>query len=164
MTVSELRTQIREAWAHAKYPDDARISDEASPRAMQVASFFHGKHWKDIALETLRACPGDASACLECMSAGAFQYYVPAYMLIALDRHENREEPSYSQAWTIAASAVYNLNPPPFGRFKIERLTLFSLPQRRAVTEYLRFIAGNCEEDYPMDEPRRALVYWLNSV
>jgi uncharacterized protein DUF6714 len=162
MTIDELRTQIHDAWAHAKHPGDAHISSAASLDAMQVASFFRSRDWKDITLETLGAYPGDASACLKCMSAEAFHYYVAAYMLIALDRYENHKAPS-TQTWAIATSAVYNLNPPPFGLFKRERVTLFSEDQKRAVERFLWFIAAKLPEDYPMNEPARARAYWSDA-
>ena len=161
MTVSELRSLIQDAWSDAKHPGDIDTSADPGSEAMQVVSFFRGKAWKDITLEALRTYPGDASKCLNYMSAVAFRYYIPAFMLMALDKYE--DQGSSAEAWVIAASAVYSLGTLSADLFK-SRVAAFSVFQRKTIVEFLRFIACNCSEDYPMDEPQRAYVHWLSVI
>jgi len=159
MNTFELRTLIQEAWEETQFTEQESDQNVESPEAGQVASFFSGRNWKGVSFDELLAFPGDATACLRHMSAETFQQFVASFMLIALDHYENSERQG-TQAWAIATSAVYNLAPPPFGRFKNERLSFFTIKQKRAVIEFLRYIACCHSEDYPMDEPNHALFYW----
>lgn len=91
--VEELRRLVEAAFAKRPYPGDDRIAD-SDPRyedyeGHAVTRFHRGKHWREITLPHLRGdYGGDASACLAFMTPDGWRYYLPAYLLIALDRKE----------------------------------------------------------------------------
>jgi hypothetical protein len=91
--VEDVRRAIESAFEARPYPGDDRIAD-SDPRyedyeGHAVARFHRGKNWQKITLRHLRdVYGGDASACLAFMTAEGWRYYLPAYLLIALDRKE----------------------------------------------------------------------------
>ena len=162
MTPSEIRALIEEAWASSEYPGDSKIAyDKAgyNLECKQVADFFRGKKWNNVTLSALRAYRGDASACLHFMSATAFRYYLPAYMLIAID--------DYSDADVVADSAVNALAPAapgPLREFWVERVSGLSPKQSKAIVEFLSFMQAEHAEDYPVHGPKDALRHWTSAV
>jgi hypothetical protein len=89
----DLRRAIESAFAPRPYPGDDRIAD-SDPRyesyeGHAVTRFHRGKHWREITLGHLREeYGGDATACLAFMTAEGWRYYLPAYLLIALEWEE----------------------------------------------------------------------------
>jgi hypothetical protein len=162
MAPSELRTLVERAWEGSVYPGDVNIAYDGEGHnleCIQVADFFRGKRWNDVTLGSLKSYRGDASACLYFMSVDAFRYYLPAYMLIALD--------NYAEADVVADTAVNALTPQPLGplqKFWAERLAGFSPKQREAIVAFLRFMASEHGEDYPLHGPKDALRHWTSAV
>ena len=87
---ADVRRQVELAFAERAYPEDDRIAD-SDPRyddyeGHAVARFHRGKHWEEITLGHLREdYEGDATACLAFMTPEGWAYYLPAYLLVALD-------------------------------------------------------------------------------
>jgi hypothetical protein len=55
-----------------------------------VTDFHRGKDWREITLRHLfDDYPGDQTACLAFMEPEGWRYYLPAYLLIALDWNES---------------------------------------------------------------------------
>jgi hypothetical protein len=81
---------IEAAFAERPYPGDDRIAD-SDPRyedyeGHAVARFHRGKSWQEVTRASLeQQYPGDATACLAFMTPEGWQYYLPAYLLIALE-------------------------------------------------------------------------------
>ena len=158
MSPVEIRTLIEDAWSGTEYPGHDRIAYDTSLEGLQVAQFFRGRKWKTITLAVFETYSGDSSACLCFMLPDGFRYYLPAYMLIAVDE--------YPDADVTADSAVYALTPPasltePLWR---ERSNLFSADQRTAIVAFLKFMETSRGTDYPVHSPRDALPYWSNAV
>jgi hypothetical protein len=92
-SVGVLRRRITDAFADRPYPGDDRIAD-SDPRyddyeGHAVARFHRGKQWREITLTHLREeYAGDATACLAFMTPDGWRYYLPAYLLIALEWDE----------------------------------------------------------------------------
>lgn len=88
--VEELRRSIESAFAARPYPGDDRIAD-SDPRYERyeghgITRFHRGKSWREITLRhLLEDYDGDPSACLAFMTAEGWRYYLPAYLLIALE-------------------------------------------------------------------------------
>jgi hypothetical protein len=91
--VAVVRRHVERAFADRAYPGDEQIAD-ADPRyadyeGHMVTAFHRGKHWQDISLRhLLDEYPGDPSACLAFMTAEGWRYYLPAYLLMALEWDE----------------------------------------------------------------------------
>lgn len=91
--IGELQRTITDAFGDRPYPGDDRIAD-SDPRyddyeGHAVTRFHRGKHWQEITLPHLREeYAGDATACLAFMTPEGWRYYLPAYLLIALEWEE----------------------------------------------------------------------------
>lgn len=120
----------------------------------QMANFFRGKTWQQITLKSLQdEYNGDGSACLCFMSSEAFRYYLPAYMIIAINE--------YLEADVIRDSAIYALSPPADNDLIEswnEKISNFSDKQKEAIIKFLQFI----HENYKIndDSLNSALTYW----
>jgi hypothetical protein len=158
MTASDLRALITSAWADVGYPGDAAIAYDNTGRHLecnQVRDFFCRKRWEEISHPVLRTYAGDESACLSFMSPVAFRYYLPAYMLVAIDH--------YDDADVTANSAVNALIPQTskgLAEFWTDRTSGFSDHQKGAIVAFLSFMEGNHGSDYLSHGPKQALQYW----
>jgi hypothetical protein len=125
MTADEVVRLIEQAWEGEPYPGDDRLAGKASycpSEYTYVAGFFRGKHWKDVTLEGLRSgYEGPPDACLAFMSAEAFRFYLPAFMLIAVR--------DYDRADMAGEAAIAALTPPTF------HPELYELAKQPGVTE-----------------------------
>jgi hypothetical protein len=91
---AELHEAVALAFAGREYPGDDRIAD-SDPRyptyeGHAISAFHRGKRWQEITLRHL--CddyPGDPTACLAFMQPEGWRYYLPAYLVIALDWRES---------------------------------------------------------------------------
>ena len=109
MTKDDVLRAIDRAWATAQAPSGDNLAgrDVCCGEYTYVAEFFRGKHWRDVDLRSLRGeYPGPHDACLSFMSAEAFRFFLPAYMVIAV------EEQQTSDAATD--TAIFALAPPRY--------------------------------------------------
>jgi len=162
MTADKLKALIADAWADGQYPGDDAISYDKSGyhlECKQVADFFRRKHWKDITLPVLCTYRGDASACLSFMSPEACRFYLPAYMLIAIDNHDEADVVAES-AWSM----LLPKDDPSLADYWRERAAGFSPKQRKAIVSFLRFLQQHYGSDYPAVGPQNALSYWEAAV
>ena len=165
MNAEELKREIATAWADEKYPGDDNNAYDLSGRHLEcnaVAKFFCGKHWRRITLDSLsHAYPGDGSACLSFMSPAAYQFYLPAYMLIAID--------SYNEADVTADAAMFSLTPwrepesDMYAWWKT-KVTGFTFAQREAIVAFLKYLLVAHSEEWVSHSPKEALVYWETGV
>jgi hypothetical protein len=88
-----VRRRVERAFAARPYPGDDRIADADSHyedyEGHAVTAFHRGKRWQDLTLRhLLDDYPGDATACLAFMKPEGWRYYLPAYLLMALQWDE----------------------------------------------------------------------------
>lgn len=161
-TREDVRQQVVREFSGRRYPGDDRIGerDERYPdyEGHRVSAFFRGKDWREITYGSLRDhYPGDASACLHFMLDEAFRYYLPAFLLMALD----------PQAYDMAEHVCFVLTDPGpadaalHTRFRA-RVAQLSAAEKDAVTAVLRFLADDYDrKGEPMNPARAALdSYW----
>jgi hypothetical protein len=176
---------IREAWVDATYPGDDQLAASTSccGEYGYVAEFFRGRHWRDVTLDTLEAYPGPANACYAFMSGEAFRFYLPAFMLIALD--EPLSGPRSRWEASMVDVAVWALNPP---RYRPEihalekgltdnpvtspesmaglrtwwdaRIAPLNRAQRQAILAFLERLY----QRHGFDDQAEALEYWRRAV
>jgi hypothetical protein len=157
-----LRALIANAWADVEYPGDAAIASDNTGYHLecnQVRDFFRQKRWNDISHSMLRTYVGDESACLSFMSPVAFRYYLPAYMLVAID--------NYDYAGVTANSAVTALIPQTskeLATFWTQRTSGFSEHQSDAIVAFLLFMEENHGNDYLSHGLTHALHYWSGAA
>ncbi len=81
-TREQLKQQVEAAFATVPYPGDERIA--YAPKAWECEELnadFRGRHWRDIPRDVLR----QHSADLALLSIDGFHFYLPTYLLAALD-------------------------------------------------------------------------------
>jgi hypothetical protein len=158
----ELRALVERAFANRPYPGDDRIA-ESDPRypdyeGDRVSAFFRGKDWRHVTFGALLGgYRGDPTACLLFMLDDGFRYYLPAFLLMALDP-EAREisEPLCFTLTDRGASAGQD-----FSRFQA-RVARLSAEEKAAVTEVLRHLADQYDRAGDPDNPARHALdsYW----
>lgn len=149
-----LKQQIEAAFADAIKPEDDRIGyDPHDGESQELAYAFKGKHWKDIPREDLQY---NSSTFL---SPEGFRYYLPAYLLAALDDHGD-----------LLPRSVYGLMPDPPDRpstdglseWQRTRFEPLSPLQKHAVRAFLEYVRDKFSQNFPESHaPGAALErYW----
>ena len=171
------------AWADVEHPGDDHLAglDSCCGEYEYVTEFFRGRHWRNVTLESLKDYAGPPDACLSFMSGPALRYYLPAFMLIAL------EEPltGATSTWemSLVDVAKTSLNPPRYrpevhaleqtltppaqqstspeatDRLRTwweDRMQGFTRAQRDAIVAFLT----RMQERHADDEVQHALAYW----
>ena len=147
MNKNKITLLIKEAFSNIAYPGDNNICYKNNYgrdyEGNQMAMFFRGKTWEQITLKSLRdEYNNDGSACLSFMSPEAYRYYLPAYMIIAINEYEDAD--------VIGDSAIHALSFPQDNeliKFWIQRNSNFSDKQEEAITKFLQFMHENHELD-----------------
>ena len=125
-----------------------------------VEEFFQDQAWNEITLEDLRdRYPGPPDACLYFMSAEAFRYFLPSYLTFFLRR--------WDEADSVADTAVYALVPTSDERLRdwqATRFGQFSLAQRKAILNFLKFVELNYKDHYTFFGLTEALNYWESNA
>ncbi|MGH7208827.1 MAG: DUF6714 family protein [Nitrospiraceae bacterium] len=133
----KLKEQVRSAFADVPYPGDKNIVQGSSLEAKEIESFFKGKRWEEITLESLKTNPPmDSSAGLSFMTKEAFQYYLPAYLMIAID---HKSEADVIPEFTIRALCIPEIPKPDRDRYHL-RVENFTAAQRRAIKAVLEYV------------------------
>ena len=109
--------------------------------------------WQDVPAAVIQAHP----LVFSFLCSESFRYYIAAYMVWSLRHYRERDLASLD--FTIYALAP-NTNKPP-DRWKLERFSLFSPPQARAVQRFLRFMVEHREGGADSSQAELALnAYW----
>lgn len=164
MSVEAVRSKILSAWRNLQplpaeaigYPSEGLHLERDA-----VTQFFAGKSWEDISWDELLKYKGDRSACLSFMSPEAYRYYLPSYMLVALDH--------YLESDVSADSAWWSLSPPTdtmLGQYWADRVAGFSRAQKEAILSFLQFMLHEHGSDYlsSVENLRDAVAYWKNAL
>lgn len=146
-SAAALREQIEEAFRDSVYPGHSNIVyDLRYADCREVAEAFKAKHWKDVPLEVLL----HYHESLSFFSDEAFRFYLPAYLLIAVER--------YGEADVIPLYVLFSLQPPPTGEERdrfLRRMEGFTRAQREAIKSFLRFMRDEHAADFPTSDLTR---------
>ncbi|WP_248920760.1 DUF6714 family protein [Pseudomonas entomophila] len=81
-----VRVMVEAAFRKESAPNVSHIVDSAYPEPMQVREYFSGKDWWLLTLKGFYDdYVGDPSACLTFMTPLGMKYYLPAYLLLAVE-------------------------------------------------------------------------------
>ncbi|MFP2933873.1 DUF6714 family protein [Pyxidicoccus sp. 3LG] len=82
-----LRKELLAAFAWRPYPGDDRLALRSpDDDSAAVQRFFQGRDWRDVTRESLLSAPGlDPNGFMAFMTAEGFEYFLPAFLLLALD-------------------------------------------------------------------------------
>jgi len=149
MTVSE---SIESAFADVPYPGDDRIADHQDcPECDDIRAHFRGASWRGHTVDELQ----QYQSALPLFTPQAFQYFLPAFMLVSLG--------DWRQADDIPFSIMYMCLPPEpdkdagLQQHWRERFEMLTLRQREAIAAYLQEWAGSDSpfvEAHAKDIPR----------
>ncbi|MFY0563591.1 DUF6714 family protein [Archangium lansingense] len=149
-----IRQQLEAAFADAPYPGDDHIGyDTEDWESAELVRAFKGKHWKELTPAELQYHSSSF------LSSEGFRYYLPAYLLAALEDHGN-----------LMPHTVYGLTLPAgsssgeqrLRAWQLERFEQLSPAQKHAVRAFLEYARGEASHYFSQgQEPRLALTrYW----
>jgi hypothetical protein len=132
--------QIHEAWREVPYPGDDKIFTPDSYDDEDIGNYFAGTTWRGHSVVGLRS----HSSAFSFFTAEAFHYWLPAFMIAAIESPEEADVLLESIAWSVR------------GREAPRRWLLFSHAQQQAVIAYLKFQIERFPET--SDDERKALT------
>lgn len=144
-----VRQIIREAFAEVPYPGDSSIAyDPDDWEGRDINLDFSGYHWRELP----HAIVSYHDSALSFLSAAGMQFYLPAYLLAALESDGD-----------VLDSVLYALRPSEDQRkdyFESPEASFTTL-QRRAVRAFLEWVRDEVAESDGGDAARQALdAYW----
>jgi hypothetical protein len=148
-----LKKSIEDAFASVAYPGDNNITHcpYNCAECRRVAEFFKGKTSADYNREELRGY----HVALSLFTPEAFQYFLPAFMLVSADRYEK------SDVIPDAIRFHFEYSQEMRSHFSV-RLSKFSPAQRQAIIDYLIHLehlgAGSSEHAIGMLSEDEAFV------
>jgi hypothetical protein len=135
-----LRSLIDRAFGNADRPHDDDIATPASEHDFErseIRDFLRGKDWRDVKPNDGQFDYGDV---LPLLTDSAFVYYLPAWLLAALDNLE---------VTTIDDLTLYSLCPKwvegPMREWFDRRIGKLTLPQQEAVTQFVQYMIDNTD-------------------
>ena len=156
--------EIRDAFGDMPYPGTEYITNDLEGNDLERKQireeFSRYENWLDVPRELLLQ-ERDA---LPLFEPQGFRFYLPAYMLFALEDYEGAD--------MIPESIVHSLTLPDAGtefyEFVQERLVLFGEGQRKAILNFLEYLELSHAEDFTdvctggwcSVTPRRAIESW----
>ncbi len=148
--------KIRLAWEGVPYPGDSNIFTPLSYDDEDITDYFRGTTWEGHGVESLR---GHSSAISTFFTPLAFHYWLPAYLVAAI------EDPG--ELDTGLDSLISSLFPErdgsPSHEEQQERIALLTNEQKLAVIATLESIIHKwCSENKPMYDEKKALQYFYS--
>lgn len=105
-----------------------RLGEEAAEYAME----FFGLDWRTLHPDFLN----NENACLSFFPPPAFRYFLPAYLLQDLTG-DTAANPVFSLTHAVSGEEIK----PELKAYNLARLEIFNVPERAAITAYLRYCA-----------------------
>lgn len=150
----QLKQQVEEAFASVPYPGDERIA--YAPDAWECEELnadFRGLHWKSVPRDVLRRHSDD----LALFSIDGFLFFLPAYLLAALD-----------DFWDVRGFVLSHLTPPEESEggseawtSSLRRFEHLTPAQKHAVRACLEYFRDEAPGDVSRAHVSQALArYW----
>lgn len=120
-----------------------------------VRSYFSGRDWQSIDVESLReGYPGDPAACLSFMTHDAFCYFFPSYLRMAYLEYETAD--------AIFDCIIGKLHAVAFGDLTLRRVfEAYEPHQLSAIAEIVSRLSEKYCKYYPRDLAAEAFAeYW----
>lgn len=157
MTSDDVVSEIERAFSDAPYPGDDHIVtplviDGRECRDLEreeIAAAFRGKSWDDLTREAIHF----HYHALPFLTAEGFRYYLPAYLIAALDAE-----------WVNRIFLIYQLKYPDkeqFQRLFLKQVRLLSPREKLAVCSFLGHLNSETTDPEERRETTAALdLYW----
>jgi hypothetical protein len=136
MDSKALATEVRQAFSDAPSPSESDYVLHVCPECAEVERAFRGRSWRELPAGTIL----ERKDALPLLAPPALRFYLPAFVLLAIERYEEADTIPDSILSTVRRGAA------DFSEAELHVLRRFA--------EYLREEHG---EDYPDDLPERAM-------
>lgn len=143
---------IQSAWEDVEHPGDNDIDGCGCGReeCQSVVAYFAGRSWEEITFQGLRKhCPSAWDTPFGYMTPAAFQYFLPAFLLMFLRDRKKLD--------VLASSIVWTLCPHQDWRARVEG---FSMEQQEAILEFLLCVV----ELVGYDDAEGGVSFWRNRL
>jgi hypothetical protein len=168
-TAEAVEALIRSAFAATPYPGDQALVRSAGDEPDEVVALFRGRDdWRALAPDFVDRA-GAASPCaLSFFSAGAFRFYLPAYLIADLNGQLVYTDPLFYLYYGLdEETRTRPVNVPHVGaqtwwQVQQEHFAGFTRDEATAIVAYLRWRAANDLADFERRSVGEALEsYWL---
>jgi hypothetical protein len=169
-TAEAVKALIRNAFADTPCPGDHALVRSAGDEPGEVVELFRGRNdWRVLTADFVDWA-GAASPCaLSFFSAGAFRFYLPAYLIADLDGQLMYTDPLFYLYYGLdEATRGQPVHVPGVGasiwwQVQQEHFAGFTPQEAAAIVAYLRFrAAGEEEPEFSRRSVREALEnYWM---
>ncbi len=153
-----LEAEIELAFTDATFPGNDQLVESESSFEMKATNrvFQNQSDWKKLDADFLDSAPDGMGSALNMLSAEAYRFFLPAYLIADVQGQLKFVEPDFSLCFAFSDAWTGNDRQPFF-----ERHNLFSVDESCAIVAYLRFVLGRCDD--PM--VHKALgEYWLGKA
>ena len=142
---------IEMAFADNPYPADKGLLHPQCMDDEDIRDFYGRTTWLNIPGEVIDR--NNASLCF--FSPEAYRFYLPAYLIWALRNFDS------SDSFTVD-STIYSLTPGEgdLRRFSLSKFALLDVDQRRAVLDFLKYLAEHGGGMVDQHAVQKAIAYW----
>lgn len=138
---SALIEEIEQAFAERAHPGDDRIvafGEDQCSEDSRLGRFLKATSWQDFDYHSLVATYGiDPSAFLYLLEPDAFAYYMPAFLIQALDLDA---APDLAESLHFALAPTTEADGEQVARWKRDHLAPFNARERRVIDKVYRFL------------------------
>jgi hypothetical protein len=169
-TANAVKALIREAFADTPYPGDEALVRSQGDEPDEVVELFRGRtDWRALPADFVDRAGAASPSALSFFSAGAFRFYLPAYLMADLDGALEYTDPLFylfhglDDATRGESVHVPGAGPTTWWGVQQEHLAGFTAAEAAAIVAYLRWRMAGDEPDFARRSVQQALDnYWLD--
>jgi hypothetical protein len=167
-----IKALIRDAFAETPYPGDHALVRSVGDEPDQVVELFRGRDdWRVLTAEFVDRAGAASPSALSFFSAGAFRFYLPAYLIADLDGQLSYTDPLFYLYYGLdEETRDRSVNLPGAGTttwwaVQQDHFASFTSREAAAIVAYLRFRLAGDEPDFSRRSIQEALQnYWLGKA
>ncbi|WP_422404056.1 DUF6714 family protein [Pseudomonas sp. GZD-209] len=150
-----IRKVVEAAFKKENPPGASEIISSLHLEPLQIKDYFTGKRWWDITLQGLfDDYVGDSSACLTFMAPAGVEYYLPAYLLMAVEHYYDGGVVTEDFAYGLKRSIM---------RDDLYRMSLYGVEKKKAIVEVLVFLWKEYGDEEALEAMRAVAMRWGNA-
>jgi hypothetical protein len=171
-SVETVKTLIRSAFADTPYPGDDALVRGAGDEPDEVVDLFRGRtDWRALSPVFVDRAGAASPSALSFFSAGAFRFYLPAYLIADLDRKLIYTDPLFYLYFGLdQKTRTQSVNVPGRGvstwwAVQQEHFAGFTPREAAAIVAYLRWRAAQDQPEFSRRSVQEALEsYWVSKA
>lgn len=171
MDADAIKTRIRLAFSDVEPPPHWCLvsSNEGTEPALLEKEFSAvlDRHWSELPHDFLDQAPDGYGSALSFFSDEAFRFYLPGYLIAAMEGHLQQADPIFHLTHGLGADGAEPVNPRRYGArtmrdHMLYRFSVFTPAQASAIRAFLQWFA---ESTYCISCERRSIreaiaSYW----